>query len=129
MAAFDILGLCTSLVPFGNHLLSTRLNAGSKNQKHALGFYAANYQVRMDMDVNLLETPQMPITQTVMHNISDYAKHPSGQNLTVAIMSNDVTFKVTGTGEAELYGNGTYMLSNSSTDEEGIWIPSIFDMK
>jgi len=87
VVAFDILGLCTSLVPFGNHLLSTRLNAGSKNQKHALGFYAANYLVRMDMDVNLLETPQMPIAQTIMHDISNYDKHPSGQNLIVAVMS------------------------------------------
>jgi len=87
VVAFDILGLCTSLVPFGNHLLSTRLNAGSKNQKHALGFYAANYLVRMDMDVNLLETPQMPIAQTIMHKISNYDKHPSGQNLIVAVMS------------------------------------------
>jgi DNA-directed RNA polymerase subunit B' len=87
VVAFDVLGLCSSLVPYGNHLLSTRLNAGSKNQKHALGFYAANYQVRMDMDVNLLETPQMPLTETIMHKISDYDKHPSGQNLIVAIMS------------------------------------------
>ncbi len=87
VVAFDILGLCTSLVPYGNHLLSTRLNAGSKNQKHALGFYAANYLVRMDMDVNILETPQMPLTQTIMHEISDYDKHPAGQNLVVAIMS------------------------------------------
>jgi DNA-directed RNA polymerase subunit B' len=84
---FGILGLCSSLVPFGNHLLSTRLNAGSKNQKHALGFYASNYLVRMDMDVNLLETPQMPIVQSVMHRISDYDKHPAGQNMVVAIMS------------------------------------------
>ena len=84
---FDILGLCTSLVPYGNHLLSTRLNAGSKNQKHALGFYAANYLVRMDMDVNLLETPQKPVTQTIMHDVSGYDKHPSGQNIVVAIMS------------------------------------------
>ena len=87
VVAFDVLGLCSSLVPYGNHLLSTRLNAGSKNQKHALGFYAANYLVRMDMDVNLLETPQMPLTETIMHQISDYDKHPSGQNLVVAIMS------------------------------------------
>lgn len=87
VVAFDILGLCSSLVPYGNHLLSTRLNAGSKNQKHALGLYAANYLVRIDMDVNLLETPQMPLTQTIMHQISDYDKHPSGQNLIVAIMS------------------------------------------
>ena len=84
---FALLGLTTSLVPFGNHLLSTRLNAGSKNQKHALGFYAANYLVRMDMDVNILETPQMPVAQTMMHGISEHDRHPAGQNLVVAIMS------------------------------------------
>ncbi|MBS3121705.1 DNA-directed RNA polymerase subunit B [Candidatus Woesearchaeota archaeon] len=81
------LGLCASLVPFGNHNQSTRLNAGSKNQKQALGLYIANYLVRMDMDVNILQTPQMPIVNTIMHEISEYDKHPSGQNIIVAIMS------------------------------------------
>jgi len=83
----DILGLTTSLVPYGNFNQSTRLNAGSKNQKQALGFYAANFAVRMDMDVNLLHTPQMPIVQSITHEISDYNKHPSGQNLVIAIIS------------------------------------------
>jgi DNA-directed RNA polymerase subunit B len=82
-----IVGLCTSLVPFGNFNQSTRLNAGSKNQKQAIGFYAANFFVRMDMDVNLIHTPQVPIVQSMMHEISDYDKHPAGQNLIVAIMS------------------------------------------
>jgi DNA-directed RNA polymerase subunit B' len=82
-----MLGLCTSLVPYANFNQSTRLNAGSKNQKQALGFYAANYSVRMDMDVNLLHTPQMPIAQTIIHDISDYDTHPAGQNIVVAIMS------------------------------------------
>jgi len=84
-----IVGLCTSLVPFGNFNQSTRLNAGSKNQKQALGLYAANYLVRMDMDVNLLHTPQKPIVRTIMHDSSDYDMHPSGQNVVVAIMSFD----------------------------------------
>lgn len=82
-----MLGLCTSLVPYGNFNQSTRLNAGSKNQKQALGFYAANYAVRIDMDVNILHTPQIPITQTIIHEISDYNTHPAGQNIVVAIMS------------------------------------------
>jgi len=82
-----VLGLCTSLVPYGNFNQSTRLNAGSKNQKQALGFYTSNFGVRMDMDVNLLHTPQVPVVQTMMHNISDYDKHPAGQNIVVAIMS------------------------------------------
>ena len=84
-----IVGLCTSLVPFANFNQSTRLNAGSKNQKQALGFYVANYLVRMDMDVNLLHTAQIPLAKTLMHDSSDYEKHPSGQNVVVAVLSYD----------------------------------------
>lgn len=80
-------GLTTALVPFGNYNQSTRLNAGSKNQKQAIGFYAANFDIRMDMDVNLLHTPQAPLVQSIMHDISEYNKHPAGQNLVVAVMS------------------------------------------
>ena len=82
-----MLGLATSLVPYANFNQSTRLNAGSKNQKQALGMYVSNYAVRMDMDVNVLYEPQMPIVKTIMHDISDFKRHPSGQNLIVAIMS------------------------------------------
>ena len=82
-----MLGYCTSLVPYGNFNQSTRLNAGSKNQKQALGLYASNFSVRMDMDVNVIHYPQVPVVQTIMHNISDYGKHPAGQNIVVAIMS------------------------------------------
>ena len=39
------------------------------------------------MDANILHTPQAPIVNTVMHEISDYNSHPSGQNIVVAIMS------------------------------------------
>lgn len=87
ISSLAMLGLATSLVPYGNFNQSTRLNAGSKNQKQALGFYAANFAVRMDMDVNLLHEPQIPVVQTLMHSISDYDKHPAGQNIVVVIMS------------------------------------------
>lgn len=87
IAPLAMVGLATSLVPYGNFNQSTRLNAGSKNQKQALGFYANNFAIRMDMDVNLLHEPQNPVVQTIMHNISDYEKHPAGQNIVVAIMS------------------------------------------
>ena len=39
----DLFGVVTSLVPYGNHDQSSRLNRGSKTQKQALGIYAANY--------------------------------------------------------------------------------------
>ncbi|HLC74671.1 MAG TPA: DNA-directed RNA polymerase subunit B, partial [Candidatus Nanoarchaeia archaeon] len=84
---FAIVGIATALVPYGHFNPSARLNGGSKNQKQALGFYAANYLVRMDMDVNLLHTPQLPIVRTFVHDAAEYDKHPSGQNVVVAIMS------------------------------------------
>lgn len=87
ISPLTMLGLTTSLVPYGNFNQSTRLNAGSKNQKQAIGFYAANFSVRLDMDVNLLHYPQRPIVQTIMHDIWDYDKHPAGQNIVLAIMS------------------------------------------
>jgi DNA-directed RNA polymerase subunit B' len=83
----DMVGFCTSLVPFGHHNQLTKLNGGSKNQKQAVGFYAANYHLRMDMDINILHTPQVPLVQTMMHDITDYHLHPSGQNVTIAVMS------------------------------------------
>jgi len=87
VSPLDILGLTTSLVPFGNFNQGVRLNQGAKNQKQAVGFYAANFHVRMDMDVSLLHYPQIPIVQSVMHSVSEYDKHPSGQNVVVAVMS------------------------------------------
>src|SRR3989344_4318877 len=81
------LGLTTSLVPFSNFGQSSRLNRGSKTQKQALGLYIANFLLRMDTDVSVLQYPQRPIVQTVMHEISGYEKHPSGQNVVIAVMS------------------------------------------
>lgn len=89
ISPLGITGLVTSLVPFGNYNAPTRLNAGSKNQKQAIGFYAANYPVRIDMDVSLLHYPQVPLVQTMTNAISQYEKHPSGQNVVLAIISYD----------------------------------------
>ncbi|HLC99176.1 MAG TPA: DNA-directed RNA polymerase subunit B [Candidatus Nanoarchaeia archaeon] len=82
-----ILGLCASLVPFSNHSPGARVSMGSKNQKQALGFYTANFLVRMDMDVNLLHSPQLPVVRTITNDVFGYEKHPSGQNIIVAVMS------------------------------------------
>ena len=82
-----MLGLITSLVPYANFGQSSRLNRGSKTQKQSLGLYSANYLVRMDTDVSILHYPQRPIVGTVMHDISNYSTHPSGQNVVIALMS------------------------------------------
>ncbi len=82
-----MVGLCTSLVPYANFSPGARISIGSKNQKQALGMYAINFPIRIDMDVNILHYPQIPLVQSVMHEVSNYNKHPSGQNLVVAVMS------------------------------------------
>ncbi len=82
-----ILGLTTSLVPFGNYGQAPRVSIGSKSQKQALGFYSANYLLRMDTDVSILQYPQMPLVKTFAHDISRYDAHPAGQNVIVAVMS------------------------------------------
>lgn len=87
IAPVDMMGLCSSLVPYANHSPGARISMGSKNQKQALGLYAANYPVRMDMDVNLLHHPQIPVVNTLTNDIYDYDKHPAGQNIVVAVMS------------------------------------------
>ena len=85
----SISGIATALVPFGNFNQSSRLIIGSKNQKQALGFYAANYHIRMDMDANILHYSQFPIVKTKLHDVTNYDEHPSGQNMIVAIMCYD----------------------------------------
>ncbi len=82
-----MLGLCTSLIPYSNFGSSSRLIRGSKIQKQVLGLYASNFLLRMDTDVNVLHYPQKPITKTFMHDIWGWDKHPSGQNIVIALMS------------------------------------------
>ena len=85
----SISGFASALVPFGNYSPSSRLIIGSKNQKQSLGFYAANYLLRMDMDANLLHYPHFPLVKTKIHDVTDYHEHPSGQNMIVAVMCFD----------------------------------------
>lgn len=87
VSSLDILGLISSLVPFGHHNQGARLMQGSKNQKQAVGFYAANFHTRIDMDTNILQYPQIPVVSTLMYEVLKYKDHPSGMNVTVAIMS------------------------------------------
>ena len=85
MDPMDLLGVVTSLVPYGNHDQSSRLNRGSKTQKQSLGLYAANYHCRLDTDVSILECPQKPIVRSFVYDTLN--TYPAGQNLVVAIMT------------------------------------------
>ena len=85
--SISLMGVVTSLVPYGNHDQSSRLNRGSKTQKQALGLYAANYLCRLDTDVSILQYPQKPIVRSFIYDTLQ--TYPAGQNLTVAIMTYD----------------------------------------
>jgi DNA-directed RNA polymerase subunit B' len=87
ISPLTMLGIVTGLIPYGNHIQGARLIIGSRNLKQSIGLYAANYPVRMDMDVSLLHYPHRPIVTTDVHDLSDYDAHPAGQNITVAVMS------------------------------------------
>ncbi|MBI4145498.1 DNA-directed RNA polymerase subunit B [Candidatus Woesearchaeota archaeon] len=82
-----MLGLSASLIGYGNYIQSSRFIISARNLRQSVGLYAANYHVRMDMDINLLHYPQRPVVTTAMHDIAQYDKHPSGQNLVVAVLS------------------------------------------
>src|SRR3989344_4976813 len=81
-----LLGFVTSLIPYSNYGSSSRLIRGSKIQKQSLGLYASNFLIRMDTDVSVLHYPQMPVVKSFMHDVTNYDKHPSGQNITIALM-------------------------------------------
>ncbi len=87
ISPITILGLTTSLVPYSNYGSSSRLIRGSKIQKQALGLYATNFLLRMDTDASILHYPQKPLVKSFMHDAFGYEEHPSGQNLTIAVMS------------------------------------------
>lgn len=87
IAPMAMFGVCSALVPYANHSPGARISMGSKNQKQALGLYVSNYPVRIDMDVNVLYHPQIPIVKTAINESIAYDKHPAGQNIIVAVMS------------------------------------------
>jgi len=83
----DLFGVITSLVPYGNHDQSSRLNRGGKTQKQALGLYSANYLCRIDTDVSILTYPQKPIVKSFVYDTLD--TYPAGQNMVVAVMTHE----------------------------------------
>jgi DNA-directed RNA polymerase subunit B' len=82
-----ILGLTTAILPYSNFGSSSRLIRGSKIQKQSLGMYASNYLVRVDTDASISHYPQRPIVTSFMTEAMNYDQHPSGHNVTIAIMS------------------------------------------
>jgi len=79
------LGICASLIPYPEHNASPRNTYGAGMAKQALGFYASNYQLRMDTRGHLLHYPQKPIAETGVMDAIGLNERASGQNFIVAV--------------------------------------------
>jgi DNA-directed RNA polymerase subunit B len=82
-----ILGVCASLIPYGEHNSSPRNTMGAGMAKQSLGLGNSNYRIRPDTRQHLLHYPQMPLVQTDVMKFVNFTRRPGGQNFVVAVIS------------------------------------------
>ncbi len=87
IAAYTILGICASTIPYAEHNQSPRNSYQAAMAKQALGIYATNFQQRVDSRSHILHYPQVPIAETALMATMGYKLRPSGQNYVVAVLS------------------------------------------
>ena len=81
------LGTLASNIPFPDHNQSPRNSYQSAMGKQAMGMYALNYKDRFDTMAHVLCYPQAPFVSPFMSKFYGSQTMPSGQNVTVAIMT------------------------------------------
>ncbi len=87
IAAYTILGICASTIPYSEHNQSPRNSYQAAMAKQALGIYSTNFQQRVDSRSHILHYPQVPIVDTALMETMGYKLRPSGQNCLVAVLS------------------------------------------
>lgn len=84
-----ILGISSSIIPYGEYDRGDRVNYGAKMIGQTIGHYASNYFVRTDTKSNLLVYSQIPTVGTSTYPVLRLDRHPAGQNVVIALMSQD----------------------------------------
>ena len=87
IAAYMILGICASTIPYAEHNQSPRNSYQAAMAKQALGVYATNFHQRADSRSHILHYPQIPMVETALMDMMGYKLRPSGQNCVVAVLS------------------------------------------
>jgi DNA-directed RNA polymerase subunit B len=87
IAAYTILGICASTIPFPEHNQSPRNSYQAAMAKQALGIYSTNFNLRVDSRSHILHYPQVPLVETELMEIMGYKQRPTGQNCVVAVLS------------------------------------------
>ena len=82
-----ILGTLASNIPFPDHNQSPRNSYQAAMGKQAMGMYALNFQERFDAMAHMLCYPQVPFVSPFMSRFYGAQNMPSGQNITVAILT------------------------------------------
>ena len=75
------------LLPFTEHNASARVIFSSKQVKQGISTYAMNYNNRIDTSSQILNYPQLPLTQGRLHGPITQNKYGQGQNVFVALVS------------------------------------------
>lgn len=84
-----ILGLSASFIPYPEFNRGDRVNYGSKMVGQSIGVFATNLLSRADTKSNFMIYPSKPLVKTNVYDILPYDKHPSGNNVIIAIASFD----------------------------------------
>jgi DNA-directed RNA polymerase II subunit RPB2 len=82
-----VLGCLASNIPFPDHNQSPRNSYQCAMGKQAMGIYALNYRERFDALAHVLSYPQVPFVSPFMSKFYGSQTMPSGQNITVAILT------------------------------------------
>lgn len=82
-----VLGCLASNIPFPDHNQSPRNSYQCAMGKQAMGIYALNYRERFDALAHVLSYPQVPMVSPFMSKFYGSQTMPSGQNITVAILT------------------------------------------
>ncbi len=80
-----ILGFSASFIPYAEFNRGDRVNFGAKMVGQSIGLFTTNFLERTDTKSNVMCYPQQPLVQTHAHKVVNYAGHPNGMNVVIAI--------------------------------------------